>query len=251
MKTSILKQDENELVAMISGVTPAFLNALRRAAMFEVPVLAIEDVYIIQNTSVLYDEILAHRLGLIPLKAELKSFNLPSECTCKGKYCGKCSVKGMLKAKGPATVYAEDLRFKDVTVKPIYPKMPIVKLLEGQELELEFVAVLGKGKEHSKWSPCHVWYFNTFNIDAKNADLNKIDVPEDVLKKSEKELKVIDWTKWLPGYEEILENAGAKIIYKEDEFVFFVESWGQISPISIINQAADILQEKFKNLKLK
>ncbi|MEM2874013.1 MAG: DNA-directed RNA polymerase subunit D [Candidatus Nanoarchaeia archaeon] len=142
MKISVLKQTENEITFIIDGVGPAFLNALRRAAAFEVPVLAIEDVYFTQNSSVLYDEIIAHRLGLIPLKTDLKSYNLPEECSCKGKLCAKCSVKGTLKAKGPATVYAEDLKFKDPAVKAVYGKIPIVKLLEGQNIELEFVVCL-------------------------------------------------------------------------------------------------------------
>src|SRR3972149_1595116 len=107
MKVEILKQSENEVMFIVEGIGPALANAIRRAAMFEVPTLAIEDVYFNQNSSVLYDEIVAHRLGLIPLKTDLKSYNLPAECTCKGKLCAKCSVKGVLKAKGPVTVYAE------------------------------------------------------------------------------------------------------------------------------------------------
>jgi DNA-directed RNA polymerase subunit D len=252
MKLDVLKQEGDELVLKISEVSPSFLNALRRAAMFEVPVLAIEDVYVIQNTSILYDEVLAHRLGLIPLKAELKSYNLPSECTCKGKLCGKCSVKGSLKAKGPLTVYAEDLKFKDVSISPVYPKIPIVKLLEGQEIDLEFVAVLGKGKEHSKWSPCLVWYFNLPKFNVKGANLDKITgIPDGIIKKSGSNIEVLDWTKWLPGYEELLERAGVKIEYDPNTFIVFVESWGQISPVSIISQATNILQENFKGLKLK
>ena len=65
----------------ISGATPAFANALRRSMIGEVPTLAIEDVRIYDNTSVLFDEILAHRLGLVPIKTDLSQFVPRSKCT--------------------------------------------------------------------------------------------------------------------------------------------------------------------------
>ena len=66
MEIKVLSQAENEVVFVLDKTNPAFVNAIRRAAMFEVPTLAIEDVYIVKNSSALYDEIIAHRMGLIP-----------------------------------------------------------------------------------------------------------------------------------------------------------------------------------------
>src|SRR4030065_2948598 len=99
MKVEIIEKKDNEIVAVAEGITPAFLNALRRTSMYEVPTLAIEDVLFAKNSSALYDEIIAHRLGLIPLKTDLKSYTLPEECTCKGKLCAKCSIKLTLAVK--------------------------------------------------------------------------------------------------------------------------------------------------------
>jgi DNA-directed RNA polymerase subunit D len=253
MKISVLKQEDNEITFEIEGAHPSFLNALRRTSMYEVPALAIEDVYYTKNSSVLYDEIVAHRLGLIPLKTDLKSYNLPSECSCKGKLCAKCSVKGSLKAKGPATVYAEDMKFKDPTVKAIYPKMIITKLLEGQEIELEFVAVLGKGMEHTKWSGCHVYYRGTPAFDTKNADLDKAfeNIPANVAKRTGKAIEITDYSKWLPAYEQALEKNGVKITNSEENFILTIESWGQVAPEKILNEAVSILQQKLKEVKLK
>lgn len=253
MKMEILKQAENEIMFEVGGIGPALANAIRRIAMFEVPTLAIEDVYFSQNSSVLYDEIVAHRLGLIVLKTDLKSYNLPEECTCKGKFCAKCSVKGTLKAKGPVTVYAEDLKFKDPSVKAIYPKTVIVKLTEGQDIELEFTAVLGIGKEHTKWSSCHIYYRGWPEFETKDADLDKAfeQIPSNVAKKSGKAIEILDFTKWLPSYEAILEKAGVKIKNREDRFIFTLESWGQLSPKVIMTEALSMLQDKLKTVKLK
>src|SRR3989304_6878596 len=253
MKVEILKQKDNEATFVVDGANASMLNALRRAAMFEVPTLAIEDVYFVENSSVLYDEVVAHRLGLIPLKTDLKTYNLPAECTCKGKLCAKCSVKGTLRAKGPANVYAEDLKIKDPAVKAIFPKMLIVKLLEGQNVELEFVAILGKGLEHTKWSPCHLFYRAWPEFDTKDADLDKAfeKIPEKVAKKSGKSIEIIDMENWLPSYEEMLEKNGAKVSYKDDKFIVTLESWGQLSAEKILSEAISLIEGKLKTVRLK
>ncbi len=245
---------ESETIFAVDKTKPAFVNALRRTAMFEVPVLAIEDVYFTKNSSALYDEIIAHRLGLIPIKTDLKSYNLPQECSCKGKLCAKCSVKITLKAKGPATVYSGDMKIKDPAIKVIYPQMPIVKLLEGQEIEMEAVAMLGKGKVHVKWSPCHIWYrgWPEFTI-TKDADLKTATekIPAEVLKKDGRNLEVADFSKWTEAYESTLQDNGIETTNREDKFVFIVESWGQLSPAEILFEATNILQSNLKEAKLK
>ena len=120
---------KNRLIFSVKGVDTAYANTLRRIMGFEVPVMAIEDVEFRKNTSILYDEMIAHRLGLIPLSTDLKSYNMMSECKCKGAGCASCTVKLTLKAQGPCTVYASDIKSKDPEIKPLHGKMPIVKLL--------------------------------------------------------------------------------------------------------------------------
>ena len=111
---------------------------------------------------------IAHRLGLLSLTTDLKSYNLTKKCKCKGEGCARCQLKLTLKAKGPATVYASEIKSKDAAVKPVFPKTPIVKLLKGQDLELEATAVLGTGKEHMKWSPGLVYYKYKPSIEIGN-----------------------------------------------------------------------------------
>ena len=152
------QEKKNRLIFSLKGSDTAYANTLRRIMGFEVPVMAIEDVEFRKNSSILYDEVIAHRLGLVPLSTDLKSYNMMSECKCKGAGCASCTVKLILKAQGPCTVYASDIKSKDPEIKPLYGKMPIVKLLEGQELEFEATAILGQGKEHSKWCTGLVFY---------------------------------------------------------------------------------------------
>jgi DNA-directed RNA polymerase subunit D len=158
MKVKILKKDGMELSFSVEGISPGFANALRRIMIGEVPTMAIEWVDFKKNDSVLPDEILANRLGQIPLTFDKKAYNLPSECKCEGKGCSRCQVELVLKEKGPKIVYAEDLKSKAKDVKPVFGKIPIVELFEDEELQFEAIAQLGLGKEHVKWQAAVVGY---------------------------------------------------------------------------------------------
>mgnify|MGYP000524705291 CR=1 FL=1 len=151
MKVKILERGDDWVKFSVEGISPGFANALRRVMMTEVPTMAIEWVDFRKNDSVLPDEIIAHRLGLIPLKFDPKHYKLPKECECKGKGCSKCQVKFVLKKKGPCMVYSGDLKSSAEDVEPVYDNMPIVQLFEDEELEFEAIAQLGIGKEHAKW----------------------------------------------------------------------------------------------------
>src|SRR3989344_298872 len=142
----------------IKDTNAALVNSLRRFATETVPTMALEDVEFTKNGSLLYEEIIAHRLGLIALETDLQTYNLPNKCKCNGEGCARCQVKISLSVKGPGIAYAEDMKIKDPKIKPMHPKTPIVKLLKGQELEFEATAKLGQGKQHMKWGSCSAWY---------------------------------------------------------------------------------------------
>lgn len=154
MKLSNKKIEGNKMTFHMEAEA-SYANAIRRYSMNEVPVLAIEDVEFKKNEGILYDEMVAHRLGLIPLTTDLKSYNYtPGE----GNKGISSSVELTLSAKGPCTVYAKDLVSKDPQVSPVYGDIPILKLLKGQELELLAKAEMGLGKIHAKWSTGLVFY---------------------------------------------------------------------------------------------
>ena len=244
-------KDEGKLSFIMKDTTPSFANTLRRVIAEEVPVMAIEDVEFRKNNSILYDEIIAHRLGLIPLTTDLKSYNLPEKCKCNGEGCARCQLKLTLKAtKGSGIIYASEIKSKDAAVKPVYPKMPIVKLLKGQSLEFEATAVLGNGKVHAKWSPCLAYYKHKPIIEIGN-----VKNPEEVVEKTQGnifeikngKLEVIEDNLFkydLAGIVEEVSNGEVKVKYDKD-IIFYMESWGQLSCKDILNHALKIFDETF------
>ena len=114
---------------------------------------------------------LAHRLGLIPLETDLKGYNLPEKCTCKGAGCAKCEVELSLKTSAHGAITADKIKSKDPKIKPVYGDMIITKLVEEQQLEFVARARLGKGKEHAKWAPGLVTFIQNPKIDISKCSM--------------------------------------------------------------------------------
>lgn len=247
----------NELVLEISKASFSDANTLRRLMMNEVPIMSIEEVEFNKNSSIMYDEMLALRLGLVPLTTDLSSYTVPSEEESKtGEYTAKSSVKLTLEAKGPCIVYAKDLKSKDPKIKPVYPDMPITKLLEGQEIALTATAVLGFGKNHSKWSSGLVSYKQKPTIKIGDADtkavmknlsglnLQAIQEKGGKLVVDEEKLALAESPE---AYEDIDRNITVE--YSTDTFIFTIESWGQLSPKEIVTAAFDQMQQYAKEFE--
>lgn len=256
MKAKKLYSKDNELVLELSDITFGQANTLRRLMMNEVPIMAIEKVEFKQNSSIMYDEMLAHRMGLTPLVTDAKNYNLPEECTCEGAGCAKCQAEFTLTAKGPCTVYAKDLKCKDPKIKPVYPDLPLVKLLENQEVELSATAQLGFGKEHTKWASGLVSYKQKPTLKIGKADTKTV---SQAVKKlgldavSEKSGKlVVDETKLAlsaspEAYEDL--DREIQIEFSKDTFIFTVESWGQLSPQDIMALAIERMNKYCKEFE--
>ena len=153
----VIESNPSRIRVRLKGIDRAYANAIRRVAISQVPTMAIDDVVILENSSVMFDELVAHRLGLIPLKTSLDRFNLPEDCDCKNALgCSKCRVLLVLDAEASdrvRTVSSGDLISEDPESKPVSDNIPIVKLAPGQKIKLEAYARLGKGSEHAKWQP--------------------------------------------------------------------------------------------------
>ncbi len=160
MQVQIVKKDQDSIRFKVDGISSAFANTLRRIILSEVPTMAIDEVVIIENSSVLHDEILTLRLGLVPLRTDLDSYNLPEECNCKSELgCNLCRVILTLDVEAKddvKTVYSADMVSENPKVSPVSDKVPIVKLAPGQKVRLEAYARLGRGKVHAKWQPVSV-----------------------------------------------------------------------------------------------
>ena len=150
MSFNIISQNEEKVSVKLKGIPLQYANALRRICLNGVPIYAIETVDMLSNTSILADEGIAHRLGLIPLKTELSAVQQDNE-----------SDKIMLTldsgiATETRTVLSGELKSQDNTVKPISDKIPIVTLAPGQDLKFEAHARLGRGTEHAKWNSANI-----------------------------------------------------------------------------------------------
>ena len=156
----VISKDSQKIAIKLKGVPLQYANALRRVCLNGVPVFAIDTVDIIENTSVLPDEGLAHRLGLIPLKTDLSRFNEPSKCDCQSESgCSNCKILLVLdsdESQVTRTVLSSELVSEDDTVKPVSDKIPIIQLAPGQKIKLECYARLGRGTEHAKWNSSNI-----------------------------------------------------------------------------------------------
>ncbi len=164
LKIRVLESNAERIVLDVEGATPAFLNSIRRAAIAEVPTLAVDEVIFYNNDSVMWDEVLAHRLALVPLKVEpLEGYDALRDCYEHGNDCAALFVLDEEAVERVKTVYSGHLRFEGfegliegparINVEPVSKKIPIVKLARGQRLRLTAIAKMGVGREHAKWQP--------------------------------------------------------------------------------------------------
>jgi DNA-directed RNA polymerase subunit D len=151
----VIEKSDERIELKFNDIPRQYVNALRRLAISEVPTLAIDDVVILENSSVMHDEALAHRLGLIPLKTDPSRFVMPHECDCKSTLgCSKCRVLLVVDADAgdkSRVVTSGEMVSEDELVKPVSKDIPIVVLAPNQKLKFEAYARLGIGKDHAKW----------------------------------------------------------------------------------------------------
>ena len=209
MNVKIVERGENEVKIVLSGVKVRFANALRRAMIAEVPKLAIDEVTFYDNNSLLYDEQLALRLAMIPLKTDDLSM-----------YSAEDQISLTLKAESPeragyAMVYSKELISSDPHVEPAFDNIPLVKLIStereisgmrsvaGQRLSFEAIARKGIGKEHAKWQPVTAC-----------------------------------------GFKELQDNSSTKNKANETQISITVEGDGSVPVDDIVTEAARIMREK-------
>ena len=253
MKIQILTKDDKEMSFSVEDIKAPFANELRRVMMQEVRTMAVEWVDFRKNDSALPDELVANRIGQIPLTFDRKAYNLPEECECGGKGCVNCQVELVLKKKGPGVAYASDMKTKAKDVQPVFDKIPIVELFEDQELQFEAIAQLGTGKKHVKWQAAIVGYRNpqTVTIDTKKVEGEACrKAVEKYTKKSLKDAKekivITDpqTANLVMQAVDICPPDSIKSEFNENVFVFNVESVSGLEPEQIVESAGEILEKK-------
>ncbi|MHC1630722.1 MAG: DNA-directed RNA polymerase subunit D [Methanotrichaceae archaeon] len=256
MQVELLELRDNRIRFILSGVSPAFANAIRRACLCGVPTLAIDEISIYDNTSVLFDEQLALRLGLIPIKAEyIDQFVVLEECDCDGAGCPACQVSMTLTAEGPGTVYSKDIRFADPSVEVAYENIPIVTLGPGEELMLEGIVTLNRGTVHAKWQAgTHCGYKNLPDIqisDACDGCGKCVEVcPQNILEIEANRVKVTDPISCsLCKLCELECELGAiKVVPIKDTFVMKIDDDGSMLARDLVVKSADEIKKRAEAL---
>jgi DNA-directed RNA polymerase I and III subunit RPAC1 len=280
---NILSKSRDTLVINIKGIEAPLANALRRVLIDDIETMAIDKVVIYQNTSVMQDEILAHRLGLVPVmvdpdffetKTKLEDFDeknsikfyLNIKCVRKPEYIGK-DVTGLKKEEYLENhfVLAEHMKwdplgnqgekFKINPPQMLFPNILITKLAENQEIELEAYCSKNSGKTHTKWSPVSSAFYKLENYIKIEKPLNK-EMSEKL--KNLCPMQVFDFNK-----KKILEvknpqncsfcraciedeeiASNITLAKKRENYIFTIESIGAIDSLELLKKAIKFLASK-------
>jgi len=280
VKVKIQSLSEDEIVFDLLGVDASVANALRRVLLAEVPTMAIEHVYIWNNSSIIQDEVLAHRLGLVPLNVDPREFQAfpdheEAEATDENTIVFKLDVTCTADPAHPkdpskaqhATVYSRDLEWvpqgnqeeRFGSIRPVSEDILIAKLRPGQSIALEAHCRKGVGKDHAKFSPVATASYRLmphleFKQPVTGVDARKLketlcptgvfDI-EDLGGVSTAVIKdVRSCTMCRNCIREPEWNDRLLLGRKSDHFIFSVESVGMIKPEELLPEALNVLVEK-------
>ena len=255
MKISVDEQKQKKAVLSIEDINLYLLNSIRRIMLSELPKLAIEDVVIYDNTTTLFDEIISHRLGLVPLPTDPELLNFRDECNCGGKGCPSCTVRYTLSKEGEGIVYSGDLQPSEASWRIGEDLIPIVELFNDQRLILEVEAVLGRAKDHAKWqvvtAPGYYLYPSiTFDPnDKKDVEEFVEELPDNLVTIKDNTLELSDVTK-LPLLESYVDKEKAdfiKIERDQHHVQFHFETDGSYTADKALMKSIELFKQKLQD----
>jgi len=234
---------------LVKGTNYTFMNSIRRMVMSHVPCLAVETVQFYENDSVVFDEMLAHRMGLLPIKTDPKTYK-------KGD-----KVKLVLEKMGPCWVTSKDIKCTDPKIEILDKKIIITKLGKEQKIKVEMNAIMGTGTTHAKFQPAIVSYSEvpSINNEKTYANTKEIldDMPKGFIEAKAGKLFLIDPynTSMQQHHYDLLEKHGIKMDYSNTDFILNVETTGQLTAKEVVEAAlkeldakVDEFEKEFKKL---
>jgi len=238
-EVEFIDRSDREARFLVRGVTPAFANGVRRAIIADVPTMSIDTVRMIENSSVMFDEQIALRLGLVPLTTPEDEFR-------EGE-----SVTLALDVTGPDTAYSGDIVTSEPLVEPADENIPIIELKESQRLELEAEAVMGRGKDHAKHQGgVAVGYRHLQRVEVVgDRPEHEADEPNVLRGVIEEDGQLIptdefdhDLSNRYPGKEVEVHDV-------PDAFVFHVETDGSMDVADLVVRAVNTLYDRAEELE--
>jgi len=256
----------DRLVFLAKGVTPGFANSIRRTILSETPIMAIDEVVILENNSILYDEILAHRIGLVPLVNDVNEIESILESDpeeFKNKEVG--FILDVVAEDDEVTVYSGDLKPKSPLegvavkeiVRPVSNKIPLVKLSKGQRILLEAYARYGLGKQHAKWQPVSVSaykYMPIIKIDKEKCILCGLcigECPKKIFKQEGEEIKIeraLECSLCMSCVE-VCPASAITVKGDENSIIFKIEGIGVMPPEKVVLLALKVLSFRIRRFK--
>jgi DNA-directed RNA polymerase subunit D len=267
MEIKVLELMENRMKFLVSDATPETVNAIRRTLMSDIPKMAIENVDMhlgpisddegneYESVTPLFDEIIGHRLGMIPVPTDLSLFTYKDECTCEGEGCPNCTIMYSLNKKGPGDVFSGDMeplgsqefRVKDELI-------PIVKLGEGQAILIYASAELGTARRHAKWQVTNgvgFKFYPSVEIDKERCDNGGSCIricPHDVLEKIDGDVQVVDLEACdsCRSCVDVCDTKAISVSSDDTKFIFEFETDGSLSATTALDKALEILEQRFE-----
>ena len=264
LNLEVLKKDEHNLVFVVEGISIEMANAIRRIMVTEIPVMAINEVIILKNDSPLYDEIISHRLGLIPLKTDLETYKLPQDCECSGFGCPLCQVSLTCEITNTTNtsleIYSGDLKSNDPLIVPVTPHIPLVKIDKDDKVIIEAYAILGTARDHAKWQAVTNVYYRFYpKVELDESKCTKCADKCIVSRMCPKDL--FDFSnnktpKLIKDYQEVCDLCNACQLNcpenavitdsEENKYIFSIESDGSLTFETVIKKTFEIFNEKIE-----
>ncbi|KAG1696487.1 DNA-directed RNA polymerases I and III subunit RPAC1 [Nymphon striatum] len=282
-KVNVITLTDSEMEFDMIGIDAAIANAFRRIMMSEVPTMAIDKIFMYNNTSIIQDEVLAHRIAMVPIKVDPRLFNYRQENDEKGNCADTIEFRLQVKctknknpsndATGSSRLYinnkvmSKQLEWVPISnqrdlfndIKPVDDSIPLADLRPGQEIDLKAHCVKGIGHDHAKFSPVATVSYRL---------LPEITITKEVVgEAAERFAKCFS-----KGVIEVVENEhGVKVARVKnarndmcsrnvfvhddlkdcvklgrvrDHFIFSVESTGALPPNILVSEAIKILMSK-------
>ncbi|KRT79109.1 hypothetical protein AMK59_8434 [Oryctes borbonicus] len=280
----VVRYEHYEIEFDLIGIHPSLVNAFRRLILSDVPSMAIEKVHVYNNTTIIQDEVLAHRLGLIPLKADARlfeyrtnenadytdndslEFELKIKCTFNKELNNSSCADDLYKNNN---VYSKHIKwlprgnqlklYKEIDVGPIHDDILIAKMRPGHELDLKLIAVKSCGRDHAKFSPVATAFYRllpeiklTRQVEGEAAErLQKCFSPGVIaIEKNEagKQIATVRNARYDMSSRNVYRYEDLKdavVLSKiQDHFIFTIESVGAMSSDVIFKEAVGLLKKK-------
>ena len=262
-KFHFIEFTKSKIVLLWEGSNETIANAMRRIMQTEIPTLAIHIVHIFENTSVMPDEMIVHRLGLLPLHSEnVDNFLYKKECECLSRQCNNCSVSIDLHFTcfdDYCNVTSRDLMSSNPSVYPVHDStLPqefvdgsesilIAKLKQNQQLHIKCTAQKGTGSQHAKWSPMVALVVRQFPV--PNVDTEVMECIESGMQVCSHKLQhnPINGVVSVKDSDECRICQGRESIdfdNMQKQSLFVIETNGSLSPSSVLLQSIQILKKR-------